>query len=404
MLMIKSKVMKRWSTTPVSKGLVTKSAIVATAVVMAISAPLSMMPQASADKYDDRINALQNEIDQYQSEASQLNKKASGLQAELSKLNAEKAVIQRQIDINEAKHDQLKEQIEETERQIDDNKDALGITIADLYVDDTISPLEMLASSENIGDYVDKQTYRAAMSDQLAQTIDKINKLKDKLEKQQLSVKRTLLDQKNARNALAAKEAERGKILAETRGQESAYKKLASKREEEKLRVQQEQQAAIEAAMRAAGGGGPISVLPGDPSKGGYPWEGGCYVDANAVSHGGVDGNGGDPLGYGCRQCVSYAAWKMLQKTGYAPRYWGNANQWPASASNAGFSTGSTPRKGSLGVISAGKYGHIVYVEDVVGGDVIISQYNYLDAGGPGWGHYSKMRVSAATYDTYIYI
>ena len=29
-------------------------------------------------------------------------------------------------------------------------------------------------------------------------------------------------------------------------------------------------------------------------------------------------GGGEDPLGYGCRQCVSYAAWKTYQKTGYA--------------------------------------------------------------------------------------
>ena len=55
-------------------------------------------------------------------------------------------------------------------------------------------------------------------------------------------------------------------------------------------------------------------------------------------------------------------------------------------------------------MISAGAYGHIVWVEAVEGDYVVISQYNYLNAGGPGWGHYSKMRgVPASTYDTYIY-
>ena len=34
---------------------------------------------------------------------------------------------------------------------------------------------------------------------------------------------------------------------------------------------------------------------------------------------------------------------------------------------------------------------------------VVISQYNYFNEGGSGWGHYSKMRVRASTYDTYIY-
>ena len=52
----------------------------------------------------------------------------------------------------------------------------------------------------------------------------------------------------------------------------------------------------------------------------------------------------------------------------------------------------------------AGQYGHVVWVEAVNGdGTVDISQYNYYNAGGPGWGNYSRMRVSQYTYDYYIY-
>ena len=90
--------------------------------------------------------------------------------------------------------------------------------------------------------------------------------------------------------------------------------------------------------------------------------------------------------------------------------YWGNAVQWPASAQAAGYQTGSTPRPNSVGVIMYDanhnllQYGHVVWIEAVNDdGTVDVSQYNYFDAGGPGWGNYSKMRVSASTYDTYIY-
>jgi surface antigen len=240
--------------------------------------------------------------------------------------------------------------------------------------------------------------------DQLSKTIDKIKTLKKSLENQKVDVERVLGDQTNAKNALSAKQAEQQTLIAQTRGEEGAYQQLSAQSSAKKLEIQKQQQAAIEAAMRR-NGGGPVNILPGDPNKGGYPWEQGCYVDSNAVSHGGTDGNGGDPLGYGCRQCVSYTAWKVIQKTGYEPMYWGNANMWPASARAANFATGGTPREGSLGVISAGQYGHIVYVEAVNGdGTIDISQYNYLNAGGSGWGHYSKMRVSSSTYDTYIYL
>jgi len=396
--------MKQRSTTPVSPGLATRSAIVAAAVLMAIASTPFMQPRAYADKYDDQINALQNEIDQYESQAGQLRTKIGTLQQEIAGIDKQKRIIQAQITLSETKYNQLQEQIKKTEKDIHDNRVALGNTIADLYVDNTISPLEMLASSKNIGDYVDKQTYRSSVQQQLSQTIDKIKELKADLEKKKEAVQRTLADQTNSRNALAAKENERNNILAETQGQEGAYKNLAADRESKKLQVQQQQQAAIEAAIAAAGGGGAV-VLPG--TSGGYPWNSSnCYVDSNAWSYGGVDGNGTDGLGYGCRQCVSYVAWRVYKETGYAPVNWGNAYDWPSSAVSAGYKVSPVPRAHSAGVItSGGSPGHIVWVESVneSAGTMIVSQYNYYNAGGPGWGNYSKMQVPIGTYQSYIY-
>jgi surface antigen len=47
-------------------------------------------------------------------------------------------------------------------------------------------------------------------------------------------------------------------------------------------------------------------------------------------------------------------------------------------------------------------YGHVVWVEAVNGdGTVQVAQYNYNY--GAGWGMFSRMNLSAATYDWYIY-
>jgi hypothetical protein len=59
--------MKQRSTTPVSQGLVTRSAIVAAAVLVMIASTPVLVPRVYADKFDDQINALQNEINQYES-------------------------------------------------------------------------------------------------------------------------------------------------------------------------------------------------------------------------------------------------------------------------------------------------------------------------------------------------
>lgn len=91
----------------------------------------------------------------------------------------------------------------------------------------------------------------------------------------------------------------------------------------------------------------------------------------------------------------------MYQGGGYAPYYYGNANQWPSSAAAAGYS--STPSANSVGVLMVGAYGHLAWVESVNNdGTIDVSQYDYYNAGGSGSGHYSKMRVSSSMYSYFI--
>ena len=385
----------------------TKSMIVATAVVMTLSAPIAFDTRANADQYDDQINALQAEINSYQSQSQQLGKQVRSLQDELAAIDVQKATIQAQIRISQAQYDQLQVQIKELEQRIVENKQALGDTLANIYADDKISPLEMLASSKSIGDYVDKQEYRSSMRDQLATTIDQINKDKADLEKKKADTERVLMDQRGSEGALAAKEQEKNNLVARTQNDQNAYNSLVSDRQAKQLQVQQQQQAAIEAAIaaaaRASGGRGAISV---GGSSGGYPWNGdNCYVDGNAWSWGGADGNGTDGYGYGCRQCVSYVAWRVGKERGYVPKNWGNAVDWVASAQSAGIEVGRTPREGSAGVITAGgSPGHIVWVEkDNHDGTLTVAQYNYFNAGGSGWGNFSRMIVPAGSYQWFIY-
>ncbi|MFZ1361108.1 MAG: CHAP domain-containing protein [Candidatus Saccharimonadales bacterium] len=399
--------MKRWSTTPVSKYKYTakKYFIITAAVVFAVATPLQMVRVAEADEYDERIQAIQREIDDYQARASELGKQADTYQNEVARLTLERTALQRAIDLKQAEYDQLTRAIETNEQKIVRNQGVLGDTIANMYVDNRITAVEMLASSKSIGEYVDKQTYRTSVRNQLTATIDDIRTLKKKLETQKVAVERNIADQNGRKGALVAKESEQQRLVNQYRSNQAAYQQLSSERSAQKETVQRQQQAAIEAAMRRNGSGTYSPAVPGDPNKGGYP---AVYANADYYSY--IP----DKWGMFARQCVSYVAWKVEQKNGYMP-YWGgrgNANQWPGNArsgwntpGNKAIPTGSTPRAGSAGVISAGDYGHIVWVEKVnSNGTINVSQYNYWNAGGAGWGHYSEMyNVDPATYDTYIY-
>ncbi len=385
--------MKVRSTTPVSKKTsAMRGSLLALAILMAASSAIVVTNRtADARDYNAEIQAVQQQIDQYNAQAAALDAQANTLQNQVALLNSQKAAIQAQLDLSQAKYDQLVAEIAANEKKIADNQKALGVTMANMYVATDISPLEMLASSNNIADYIDKQTQRSSVRDSLSKTITEIKRLKAELEQQQIQQKQILDDQTNQRDLLASKQAEQQKLLDDTQGQEAAYQQLSAAGTAKRQQLESEQQAEI-AARYANNSGGAVA---GDPSKGGYPSN-----LANAPLDSVVD-----PWGMYNRECVSYVAWKVYQSKGYMP-YWGgrgNANQWPGNARAMGIQTGSTPRAGSAGVMSSGAYGHIVWVESVNSdGTINISQYNELLAS--GWGQYSeRYHVNPSVYDTYIY-
>lgn len=375
------------------KRSISKYVLISTALLIAAAVPMQLSRgDAFADEYDEQIAAIQEQRDAYDSKAAQLAREADTLSNKKAILENQKAALQKQIDLSQAKYEKLMRDIAENEQKILDNKEALGKTIADMYVEDSVTPLEMLASSSSIGDYVDQQEFRATIRDNLSFTIDRIEQLRVELEKQKVEVARLLADQKVQRAQLAAKVAEFSRLVAETQNKQAAYRQLSAEAAEEQSRLKAQQQAAIAAALAAAGG---ANAVPGDPNHGGYP-----NNLANAPQDSIVD-----PWGMYNRECVSYTAWRVYQKNGYMP-YWGgvgNANQWPANARAAGIPTGSTPRVGSVGVIYAGPYGHVVWVESInANGTINISQYNYNYGSGPGM-YSEQYNLSPSAFNVYIY-
>lgn len=386
-------------------NLLLKTLIFLLSIICVIASPIQITNNIvyanRADEILRQIELINQDIANYMAESARLSSEADTLKSAIAKLANEKSLIQSQIDMSQAKYNQLVLKITETEEKIQNNKDALGVTIADIYVEGKITPIEMLVSSKNIGDYLDKQEYQSSIRDELSNNIKEIKLLKESLVSQKTEVERVLGDQKNARELLVNKENEQTALLNNTQGQEVTYQQLVSDSESKKQSLTEE----YKNLARTTGEG--IS----DPTKGNYPWGGnGCYVDNNLMSHGGIYGNGEDLLRYACRQCTSYAAWKILERTGRGYTYWGNAKNWPSSARNSGIATGYVAQANSVGVMTIGYYGHVVWVETNpdAEGRIVISQYNSYydntgDNSGSGWGNYSKKIVNASDYNEFIY-
>lgn len=322
-----------------------------------------LAPQLFARDYDAEIKALEQQAQSAQAEADRLGGMAATLEEELAKINQQIEGIRADIAKSQQRRDELVESIENNKLAIENNRKAMGRILSDIYVDDQISPLEMLASSKSIGDYVDKQEQRSSLRLSLNDKIKEIKALQAKLEEDKKAVENVLKDLKAQQNQLDVKQAEQAKLVEDTKNDQNAYAGIAAQRNSQVAKLREEQARANRRAM------GNVNIPSGVPGGGGYPG-----VWANAPIDAYVD-----PWGLYTRECVSYVAWKVHSTGRYVPHFGGagNANQWPSTTARYGIQHGGAPKAGAAAVMMAGAYGHVMYVESVNGdGTITVSDYN----------------------------
>lgn len=350
---------------------------------------------ASARDYNAEIKALQNQINEYNQKSSELAAQSDTLSSKVAELQTQQDSIQAQINLSVAKQNQLQQQIDESEQKIKEQAQALVDILQARYYSSQTSSLDVLMNSDSVSDYVDRQTRQKSMGDQTQSKVKEIKDLKKQLEGQKAEVDTLVQQQKSQKADLAASQAEQQKLLDETQGQEAKYQEMTKDNNAKIAQLQKEQAEEIARHLAEAARKSGIRtkyINNGAQCGGGYP----AYL-CNAAKDSQVD-----PWGMYSRECVSYVAYKVASTYGW-PSYWtrggNNAKQWPGKAKAYEIPTGSKPRVGSVGVITSGSYGHVVWVEAVDGDQITVSQYN----GDGVSGLYSKVVTSASAYDTYIY-
>lgn len=349
-------------------------------VFSALLAPVAVR----ADQYEQMIKEKQQAQAALQGQANVLGAQANDVQGQINDLQNQIASIQAQIDLNTAKQTELTQQIEVAQKKLEEQKGLLSANIRSMYIEGDISPLEMIASSKNIGDFVDKQEYRDRIKDNISSTMDEIERLKKQLDEQRKEITKILDEQKTLRGNLDQKNAEAGAKLASINQDKAQF--------DGQVQALSKEIASLRAQQRAANAQFIGSAGSGVNCGGGYP--------GHAVSSFGRWGcnypldSGVDNWGMYNRECVSYAAFKVAQSGRNMP-YWGgrgNAKQWPGNARAAGIPVDGNPRAGDVAISTAGYYGHAMYVEAVLGGGkILISQYN------AAWdGRYSEAVISAS--------
>jgi surface antigen len=321
-------------------------------------AVMALPTSVKADQYDEQIAALKKKVQETQALADSKSAEVNTLKGKLASIEADINAAQQQLDLTRLEMRKTQAVIDDTNAQLARQQDIMRENIKTIYKSGDISPLEVLASSKDLSDFVSQQQYLAAIKRKVDDNILKIEALKKELDirKNQLGAQST--QQEAVVNQIAAKRAEQQSILARTQGEESNYLSII-KEDNAKIANLRRQQAAIIASYSS-------NVRYG--GTGGYPWAGAPFPNSMP-----------DPWGMYQRQCVSYTAWKVAS-TGRNMPYWGgrgNASQWDDNARAAGIPVDGNPRVGDVAVNNSGYYGHVMYVEAILGnGKVRVSQYN----------------------------
>ncbi len=203
------------------------------------------------------VGDIQNEIQQKQaqkeaaaSEAALLAQQATGVQGEINVLADQVASIQSQISVNTTRQAEIISKIDTAKEKLTQQKDLLSANIRSVYIEGDISPLEMIASSKNLSDFVDKQEYRDRIKTNITQTVKEIEVLKKELDQQQQEIAAILADQKTLKSSLDQKNSEAESKLNSVNQTKAGFDAQVNARQGDISSLQREVQAMQDALAR----------------------------------------------------------------------------------------------------------------------------------------------------------
>lgn len=183
-------------------------------VVGLVSQPTLVI--AHENKVEKQIDKLLEQRKKNQSESKKLGQQASSLKVSIDDLRDEISIIQSKIDENSAVRKILQSKIDEAQKKLNAQRTLLSASVRAMYMEGDISPLVMVASSNNLSDFMDKQEYRDRLRKEISSLMNEIEILRLQLQKQRSEVNKILEEQNILKDLLVEKRSDAQKELAKT--------------------------------------------------------------------------------------------------------------------------------------------------------------------------------------------
>ena len=349
----------------------------------------------TSQQLQQQINELSYANSLSQGSVNNLRVQAVSYEDAISKLQLQIDAVQGAINANIAKQADLQNKITIAEAELAKQKLVLGENIKAMYLEGQISTLEMLASSKDLSEFVDKQQYRNSVKDKITATVAQITKLKYELNAQKDEVELLLKTQQEQQAKLDGDRSEQSRLLSLNRDEQGQYNN--------KIKANNSNIASLRAQQAAINSSSSSRVYVDGSERGGN-----CD---NGSGNGGYSQASG-PAGDACnspafsipdwsgiidnRWCTSYAYWYFKRVLGRPLYVSGDARDWAYTSS---IPISSNPEVGAIGINTRGTYGHVVIVQaigptswggvNVPEGKILISDMNGNWTGHFGYAIYS---------------
>ncbi|MFH0806354.1 MAG: lytic murein transglycosylase [Candidatus Brennerbacteria bacterium] len=205
-----------------------------------------------------QIEADEAVIAKYKAEGKTLSNEIATLNARISKLNTQIKAVNLELAKLTAEINETQRQINRTENNIGSHKDAIGKYIRNLYETDQAGLMEVVLSNNELSDFFGYIENVTLVQENLRVSLSEITRLREELveQKDQLATKKDdtenfRLIQESQRKSVQVTQAEKNKVLTDTKGKESEYQKL--------VRTKQESAAQIRTRIFQLLGGGELT-------------------------------------------------------------------------------------------------------------------------------------------------
>jgi len=263
-------------------------------------------------RLEQEIGKLQGQIDEKKGEIRSLSNDIASLTAEIDKIGLEIQNTETKIKLTETEIEKTTIEIRTKEHEISENKKLLAEYLRLIAEADTVNPFEILLSGKSFSDILNQFEYTETLQKKTQESLEQVKQLKFDLEKKQAELEQqraeamTLQTQLNGqRDGLAAKRADKDRLLALSKDEQKKYEGLLAQNEDLQKQAQADI-ANLEKELAEQTGGIPSGAPP--PSAGvlGWPADGievqsyGMTDYAKGGAYGGEGHNGIDvaaPLG-----------------------------------------------------------------------------------------------------------